>query len=95
MSTSSAPATTPAVAGAAISIKDFIFTVPASVPAGASITVTNNDSEAHTVTSKDGGFDVKVAGRGGTAQLTAPAKAGSYKLTCDFHANMAGTLVVG
>ena len=79
---------------AAIAIKDFMFTVPASVPAGASLTITNNDSEAHTVTSKDGGFDVKVAGRGGTAQLTAPAKAGSYKLTCDFHANMSGTLVV-
>ncbi|MEP6630600.1 MAG: cupredoxin domain-containing protein [Lapillicoccus sp.] len=74
-------------------MKDFMFTVPASVPAGSSVTITNNDSEAHTVTSKDGGFDVKVAGRGGTAQLTAP-KAGTYTLTCDFHANMKGTLVV-
>ncbi len=67
--------------------------VPASVPAGSTITITNNDAEAHTVTSKPGGFDVKVAGRGGTAQLTAP-QAGSYSLTCDFHANMSGTLVV-
>lgn len=94
-SATSASGTTSAAASAvAISIKDFMFTVPASVPAGASITVTNNDNEAHTVTSKDGGFDVKVAGHGGTAQLTAPAKAGSYALTCDFHANMMGTLVV-
>ncbi len=77
-----------------ISIKDFMFSVPASVAPGAMIMITNNDNEAHTVTSKDGGFDVKVAGRGGTAQLTAPTKAGSYPLTCDFHANMSGTLVV-
>lgn len=71
-----------------------MFTVPASVPAGSAITITNTDNEAHTVTSKDGGFDVKVAGHGGTAQLTAPSKAGTYQLTCDFHANMRGTIVV-
>lgn len=87
-------APTSSSAAAAISIKDFMFMVPASMPAGASVTITNNDTEAHTVTSKDGGFDVKVAGRGGTAQLTAPSKAGTYKLTCDFHANMSGTLIV-
>lgn len=68
--------------------------VPASVPAGVTIVITNSDNEAHTVTSKDGGFDVKIAGRGGTAMLTAPTKPGSYSLTCDFHANMKGTLVV-
>ena len=58
------------------------------------IMITNADNEAHTVTSKTGGFDVKVAGRGGTATLTAPATAGKYALVCDFHSNMSGTLIV-
>lgn len=77
-----------------ITVKDFMFEVPASVPAGSSITVTNADNETHTVTSKAGGFDVKVAGHGGTATLQVPAKAGRYDLTCDFHADMSGVLVV-
>ncbi len=77
-----------------ITVEDFMFEVPASVPAGSSITVTNADNETHTVTSKAGGFDVKVAGHGGTATLQVPAKAGRYDLTCDFHADMSGVLVV-
>jgi len=71
-----------------------MFTVPATVTPGATIMVTNADSEVHTITSKAGGFDVKVAGRGGTAMLTAPATAGKYALVCDFHSDMSGTLIV-
>ena len=76
-----------------ISITDFAFKVPASVAPGAKITIENGDSQAHTVTSKAGGFDVKVDPKG-TATLTAPSQPGSYKFVCTFHANMAGTLVV-
>ncbi len=90
----SAASTSSSPAAAVIIIKDFTFTVPASVAPGSKVMVTNADSEAHTVTSKGGGFDVKVAGRGGTAVLTAPAAPGTYKLTCDFHANMNGSLTV-
>ena len=79
---------------AVLTIKDFVFGVPASVAPGATVTVTNADTEAHTVTSKDGGFDVKVGGRGGTATFTAPSARGRYQLTCDFHADMSGVLVV-
>jgi plastocyanin len=96
-STSSAAAPTPsttAAVAAAITIKDFAFTVPASVAPGATVTITNADAQSHTVTSKDGGFDVKVDGRGGMATLTAPKTAGTYTLTCDFHANMTGSLTV-
>ena len=71
-----------------------MFTVPASVAPGATVTVTNADAQSHTVTSKDGGFDVKVDGHGGVATLTAPKTAGTYALTCDFHANMTGSLTV-
>jgi plastocyanin len=63
------------------------------VAPGAKITITNGDSQAHTVTSKAGGFDVKVDPNG-TATLTAPSKPGNYLFVCTFHANMAGTLVV-
>ena len=92
-STSKAPSA-PAATAAKVTIKDFMFGVPASVAPGTTVTVTNQDAEAHTVTSKTAGFDVKVAGRGGTTTFTAPKAPGSYKLTCDFHADMAGVLVV-
>lgn len=86
---SSAPAAEPVM----ITIKDFMYTVPASVAPGAVVTVTNQDSQNHTVTS-GGAFDVNVTGRGGTATFTAPSKAGSYPIICKYHANMAATLVV-
>lgn len=79
---------------AVISITDFRFSVPISVTPGATITIKNDDSQAHTVTSKEGGFDVKVDPHT-TATLTAPDKVGSYPFVCSFHANMTATLVVG
>ncbi|MEP6856275.1 MAG: cupredoxin domain-containing protein [Pedococcus sp.] len=97
-STSTKPAepsssTTAAAAEAVISIADFKYKVPASVAPGATITIKNVDSQAHTVTSKAGGFDVKIDPNG-TATLTAPSKPGSYPFICTFHSNMTGTLVV-
>ncbi len=92
-STSAAGAPSASVA-AVITIKDFKYTVPASVAPGSMLMVTNADAQSHTVTSKDGGFDVKVDGGGGTAVLTTPKSAGTYQLTCDFHANMSGSLIV-
>ena len=85
--------TTEAGAASVISITDFAYKVPASVAPGATITIKNGDSQAHTVTSKTGGFDVKVDPNG-TATLTAPSKPGSYPFVCTFHANMTSTLVV-
>src|SRR6478735_8796072 len=78
---------------AVISIAAFKFTVPASVAPGAQIIIKNGDSQAHTVTSKTGGFDVTVD-PDGTATLTAPSKPGSYPFDCSFHGNMTSTLVV-
>jgi plastocyanin len=76
-----------------IEIKNFAFQVPATVAAGAMVTVTNHDSMAHTVTASGGAFDVLVAG-GATATFTAPTEPGSYDFSCTFHGNMKGTLVV-
>lgn len=80
-------------AEAVITITDFAYKVPASVAPGATVTIKNGDSQAHTVTSKDGGFDVKVDPNG-TATMKAPNKPGTFKFVCTFHANMSGTLVV-
>jgi len=91
---SSGNATTPAAAGAAtITIKGFAYTVPASVTPGAKLSVTNNDGVAHTFTLKSAKVDVNVAANG-KATVTAPTAPGSYAITCDFHPNMHGNLVV-
>lgn len=77
-----------------LGIKGFAYQVPSSVKPGATVSVTNSDSQAHTVTSdKPGGFDVKVDGDG-KATFTAPDKPGTYPFHCEYHSNMHGTLVV-
>lgn len=102
---SSAPATSPPPAGTApattapagpvvVTIMDFAFAVPVSVPAGATVQAKNDDGEAHTVTADAGGaFDTMVTGDG-TAPFTAPAKPGRYPFHCTYHSNMHGVLVV-
>lgn len=90
---SPSPSATAEAEKAVISIKGFKYTVPASVAPGATISITNADPSAHTVTADDGAFDVEI-GPDGTATLTAPSKPGSYPFICSFHANMTGTLVV-
>ncbi|MEV8149863.1 cupredoxin domain-containing protein [Arthrobacter sp. NPDC080073] len=78
-----------------ITIKDFGYQGPVSVSPGAKITVKNEDTQAHTVTSDDGkAFDAAVDGGGGTTQFTAPTAPGSYPYHCTYHSNMHGTLVV-
>ena len=75
-----------------ITIKDLAFTSKSVAP-GATVTVKNNDTVQHTVTSdKSGLFDVTVdAGKSET--FKAPA-AGTYKFHCNIHSQMHGTLTV-
>jgi len=92
--TTAPSASSPAAKPVLITIKDFKFSVPASVAPGSKVTVKNEDSENHTVTSTThGAFDVQ-ANAVGTATFTAPAKLGTYPFTCTFHATMMGKLVV-
>lgn len=74
-----------------ITIRDFSYSVPESVPAGATVTVVNEDTEAHTVTAKDK-FDVNVA-PGATGEFTAPEDMDQHDFVCLFHGNMEDTLV--
>jgi plastocyanin len=92
-STAAVPTASATATASSITIKDFVFEFPASVSPGARVIIKNLDAQAHTVTSKKGGFDVKVD-PGGTAALVAPNAPGSYPVVCSFHANMSATLVV-
>lgn len=98
-STSTAPSSgsddgSSASAPATITIKNFAYKTSGTVKPGDTVMITNDDTEAHTVTADGaGGFDVKIP-PGTTAELTAPAR-GSYKYHCTYHSDMHGTLVVG
>jgi plastocyanin len=91
----SEPTSAPAPAGAAtMTIKDMNFGESITVPPGAQITIKNDDSAEHSVTSDAAGkFDVEVDGtEQGT--LTAPSEPGEYAFHCKYHPSMHGTLIV-
>ena len=77
-----------------ITIKDFAFAPqPLTVKAGTTITVTNDDGTAHTVTAAKGAFDTGDIDGGATAQITVD-RPGSYSYFCDIHQYMKGTIHV-
>ncbi|BCW71092.1 cupredoxin domain-containing protein [Arthrobacter sp. NicSoilB8] len=82
-------------AAGTITIKDFGYGDPLTVAPGATVSITNMDTAAHTVTADEGSaFDTEVKGGGGTATFTAPTKPGSYPFHCTFHPGMHGVLIV-
>ncbi|MGH3675631.1 MAG: cupredoxin domain-containing protein [Mycobacterium sp.] len=86
--------TAPAAAGATITIENMAFGEPLTVAPGAEITVANNDSAEHSVTSQTAGaFDLHVDGQQ-KATLIAPTQPGEYPFYCVYHPNMKGTLIV-
>jgi plastocyanin len=92
VSTTGSPAGTSATV--VITITNFAYQGPGSVSPGATVTVKNEDTQAHTVTSDQAGlFDAVVPG-GGNVVFTAPTTAGNYAYHCTYHSNMHGTLVV-
>jgi plastocyanin len=90
-----APASPATEASAAkITIAGNSFGDPITVPPGAQISVTNNDSAEHSVTSDTAGvFDVDIAGNA-DGSFTAPAESGKYPFHCTYHPSMHGTLIV-
>ena len=91
-STGAAPATDDAgVDVDGLIISDFSFSA-AAVPAGVEFTLTNEDDFAHTVTNRDGVFDVRVEG-GSTEPLTIE-RTGTYEIFCRIHPSMSGTITV-
>jgi len=88
------PTTDPPVTANAVSISSMSFG-PTSITstAGATITWTNNDNVAHTVTADDASFDSGSISPGGKYTRTF-ATAGTYAYHCTFHASMSGTVVI-
>ena len=78
-----------------VEIKDFAFNPPAiDVPVGGSVTWTNGDAAPHTATGLD-----REALQSGTIAAGASFTqefdtAGTYEYFCEFHPNMAGSIVV-
>jgi plastocyanin len=78
-----------------VKITNFKF-APASltVKSGARVTVTNNDTTAHTATANDGhSFDTGTLDPGASHTINVP-KPGSYAYHCSIHPFMHGTIVV-
>jgi plastocyanin len=66
-----------------------------TVKPGQEVTVTNDDTAAHTVTeAKSKSFDTGNVAAAGTGKFTAPDAAGAYPFICTYHPNMKGTLTV-
>jgi plastocyanin len=87
--------TAPMSAGAAtITIASMNFGDPITVSPGAQVTIKNDDSAEHSVTSDTAGkFDVDVEGKE-QGTLTAPTEPGEYAYHCTYHPSMHGTLIV-
>jgi plastocyanin len=85
----------PAAAGAAtITIASMSFGEPITVSPGAQVTIKNDDSAEHSVTSDTAGkFDVEVEGKE-QGTLTAPTEPGEYAFHCKYHPSMHATLTV-
>ena len=79
----------------AITIQNFAF-APSTVTVapGATVTVTNKDQVAHTITSTKGDFSTGDIASGQSKTFTAPKTPGRYPYICSIHQYMTGTLVV-
>ena len=95
--TGSATTSSAAAAADTIVIKNFSFSPAAlAVAPGTKVTVTNEDSVTHTLTSTASphAFDTGDVSAGATLTFTAPTKAGTYAYICSIHTYMHGTLTV-
>jgi len=82
------------MAGDAVEIVEFNFEPEEiTVPAGTTITFTNQDEAPHTATADDSSFDTKELGKGDSAEATFD-EPGTYPYYCRFHAFMKGSVVV-
>ena len=77
---------------ATITITGFAFPAETVLPAGGTVTVTNETSAAHTLTDTLGTFDEEV-GPGESIEITI-AEPGSYQYVCNFHPQMMGVIKV-
>jgi len=95
--TESAPPTTTATAvpsgGNDVVIQNFLF-ANVVAKAGQVTIVDNKDPAPHTLTADDKSFDTGIIAANANGKFTAPSAPGTYKIHCDVHPYMTGTLVV-
>ena len=83
-----------ALASPAVQIKNDAYSPQTlTVSAGQTVTFTNQDDDAHTVTAVDGSFDSKGLDTNDVWRHTF-AKPGVYRYFCQLHPFMKGTIVV-
>lgn len=79
---------------ASVNIQGFAFSPGTlQIPAGTTVTWTNNDQVAHTVTADDGSFDSGNIAPGGTYSMTFDTP-GTISYHCAVHPNMTASIVV-
>ena len=76
-----------------ITIKNFNFGAPITVKVGATVTVHNTDTTAHTVTADDNSFNTGPIQPGHTATIKV-TKVGTVKFHCNIHNYMTGSIQV-
>jgi plastocyanin len=74
-------------------VNDSFWPATLTVDAGQSVTFTNKDDDAHTITAVDGSFDSRGLDTGGVWHHVF-TKPGTYKYFCQLHPFMRGTMVV-
>ena len=94
-STSAAANAASGASGSSVTISDFKFAPSTlAVKSGATVTVTNDDSTAHTATANDGNSFDTGALDAGSSDTISVSKPGSYAYHCSIHPFMTGTIVV-
>src|SRR6266567_3755836 len=93
MPDTTAPPAAP-VASTSVTIKGFAFSPAAiTVKVGTTVTWTNMDQDAHTVTAKDSTFGSQALNTGASFKFTF-TKAGTYNYLCTIHPFMTAMVVV-
>ena len=86
---------TSATTEVAVDIVNFTYDPdPVEITAGDTITWTNQDAEPHTATALDRDLLQTGTLRGGDTASQTFAEPGTYEYFCEFHANMAGMIIV-
>ena len=87
------PAADAGASDVTVEIKDFAFGDTLEIAVGTTVTFTNLDSAPHTVTDKAGSFQSNKIDSGGSWSYTFDT-AGEFDYFCEYHANMAGKVIV-
>ena len=88
------PASGPATGGDRVTIEDFTYKPSElKVRSGTTVTFTNEDGFAHTVTAKDKSYDSENLGEGQSFERTYD-EPGTYEYFCAIHNSMTGSVVV-